>query len=115
MSETKGAEQQLKKWALIGVAGIVVTWVLFGVLTWLAFGKAWDRSGTFGDTFGGVNALFSGLARWSYSSCHSAKPRAGVSERGAKADERGAKADERGAYQDSGSAAAVGPCVGSAS
>ena len=48
------------KRALLGVAAIIVVWGIFGVVTWWAFG--WTGQGPFGDTFGALNALFSGLA-----------------------------------------------------
>lgn len=36
--------------------------VLYGLLAWLAFERDWSKSGVFGDTFGGLNAIFSGTA-----------------------------------------------------
>lgn len=48
------------KWAAIIVSAIIVIWVGYLVLT--GFALKWDFDGEFGDTFGALNALFSGLA-----------------------------------------------------
>lgn len=43
------------------VIGVVVLLIIYGVVVRLFF-SAWTDSGVFGDTFGAINALFSGLA-----------------------------------------------------
>ena len=48
------------KWAATIVSAIIVIWVGYLVLT--GFVLKWDFGGEFGDTFGALNALFSGLA-----------------------------------------------------
>lgn len=40
---------------------VVVAQIIFGIVIWISFDSMCDR-GTFGDMFGAVNALFSGLA-----------------------------------------------------
>jgi len=45
---------------LLVAALVIVAWVVFGVVIFLLFGK--DGVGPFGDTFGVLNTLFSGLA-----------------------------------------------------
>ncbi|QOS80058.1 hypothetical protein JNUCC31_03680 [Paenibacillus sp. JNUCC31] len=50
-----------KKHILWISAGVLVLWALSGLFISLWFGKP-DGGGTFGDMFGAVNALFSGLA-----------------------------------------------------
>lgn len=40
---------------------IVAVWLIITVVIWFVF-KDWNQSGPFGDTFGAVNSLFSGLA-----------------------------------------------------
>lgn len=39
-------------------------WITYLIGIWIFFDESWgfDNRGTFGDTFGGINALFSGLA-----------------------------------------------------
>ncbi len=52
-----------KVWWLIGaVCGVVVIQAVYGFLVLRYFGPAMDVRGQFGDIFGGVNALFTGLA-----------------------------------------------------
>lgn len=46
---------------VILILGVFVLWALSGILT-LLFLNQWSDRGTFGDLFGSVNALFSGLA-----------------------------------------------------
>ena len=43
------------------IIGIVLIWALSGVLT-MIFIDQWSDRGTFGDLFGAINSLFSGLA-----------------------------------------------------
>lgn len=43
------------------IIGIVLIWALSGVLT-MIFLDQWSDRGTFGDLFGAINSLFSGLA-----------------------------------------------------
>jgi len=40
---------------------VVLLWIISAVLSWLFF-KEWSNSASFGDTFGAINSLFSGLA-----------------------------------------------------
>ncbi|WP_053056807.1 hypothetical protein [Tenacibaculum mesophilum] len=40
---------------------VIIVWGLSGIIIWLIFND-WDKSATFGDTFGFINSLFSGLA-----------------------------------------------------
>jgi len=40
---------------------VIAIWTLSGIMIWLIF-ENWENSGTFGDTFGFINSLFSGLA-----------------------------------------------------
>lgn len=40
---------------------IIIAWLLSGVIIWYIFND-WTKSGPFGDTFGAINSLFSGLA-----------------------------------------------------
>lgn len=53
--------QEFKKYFAPVAVGIVVLWVSWGIGVWL-FGNNWSERGQLGDLFGGVNALFSGLA-----------------------------------------------------
>lgn len=71
MSTNKSQDQESKKpssqkgigfWlpaALVG--GVAIAWVASGYVVWHQFPKMSDR-GTFGDMFGSINSLFSGLA-----------------------------------------------------
>ena len=43
------------------IIGIVLIWALSGVLTMIYLDE-WSDRGTFGDLFGAINSLFSGLA-----------------------------------------------------
>jgi hypothetical protein len=43
------------------IVAIIAAWIIITVIIWFVF-KDWDKSGTFGDTFGAINSLFSGLA-----------------------------------------------------
>ena len=43
------------------IIGIIAIWIIATVIIWFVF-KDWSKSGTFGDTFGAINSLFSGLA-----------------------------------------------------
>ena len=40
---------------------VIITQIIYGFTAHLIFGN-WDKSGTFGDTFGAINSLFSALA-----------------------------------------------------
>jgi len=40
---------------------IIIAWIITGIVLWLVF-KDWQKSAAFGDTFGFINSLFSGLA-----------------------------------------------------
>jgi hypothetical protein len=40
---------------------VIAAWVIFWIAAWLYF-KDWNKSGVFGDSFGAINSLFSGLA-----------------------------------------------------
>ncbi len=55
--EKKSKEISLKLLFII----VIAIWVISGLLTWFYF-KNWSNSGSFGDTFGAINSLFSGLA-----------------------------------------------------
>lgn len=50
-----------KKHILWTLAGVLLVWALSGYFISMWFGKP-DGGGTFGDMFGAINALFSGLA-----------------------------------------------------
>jgi|GEM_PF-5814816 len=43
------------------LVAIPIAFIIYGVVVWLVFGKP-DSPGTFGDMFGGFNALFAALA-----------------------------------------------------
>jgi hypothetical protein len=51
---------RLMNLAIGGAVAIVALWALSGVVLWRVFDS--DDRGTFGDMFGAINALFSGLA-----------------------------------------------------
>ena len=51
----------LMKFGLIGAGVIFVLWCVTALTLIMVFGKP-DSAGTFGDLFGSINALFSGLA-----------------------------------------------------
>lgn len=60
MGQNLNDNKDIKKWAILTTIGILILWSL----TFLVF-KLWeepDERGTFGDMFGAINALFSGLA-----------------------------------------------------
>ncbi len=40
---------------------VIIVWIISGLVSWFFFGN-WVKSGSFGDTFGAINSLFSGLA-----------------------------------------------------
>ncbi|MFZ6666403.1 hypothetical protein [Peijinzhouia sedimentorum] len=40
---------------------VILIWILSGIVSWFYF-KDWKDSASFGDTFGAINSLFSGLA-----------------------------------------------------
>lgn len=61
MDEGEGGPFSLKGFGIL-LAVFLGLFVLYGLLTWLAFARDWSKSGVFGDTFGGLNALFSGTA-----------------------------------------------------
>lgn len=52
--------QEIEKMAGVAIFFVVIAW-LINLATVLYFGS-FEKSGTFGDTFGAVNAIFSGLA-----------------------------------------------------
>ncbi len=52
-------EETPSLWKLIVV--IIASWFLFTIVVYFIF-EDWTKSGSFGDTFGAVNSLFSGLA-----------------------------------------------------
>jgi hypothetical protein len=49
-------------WPLIWIGGVGLTVWLLSVIFIGTWANSWEKSGQFGDTFGAVNALFSGLA-----------------------------------------------------
>lgn len=53
-------DKDIRKWGLIGVVFVVGLWGAAWVLTWVFIDE--NQRGAFGDMFGSVNALFSGLA-----------------------------------------------------
>jgi hypothetical protein len=61
MEQEKNQEKDLNRLAGIALVFVVVIWVvgLIGTYHWF---KEWEIRGQFGDMFGAVNALFSGLA-----------------------------------------------------
>lgn len=40
---------------------VVSLWIISGIISWIFF-QSWTESASFGDTFGAINSLFSGLA-----------------------------------------------------
>ena len=50
------------KWFLFVVIGILVLQLIYGVAVYRVMGPAMSTRGQFGDMFGGLNALFTGLA-----------------------------------------------------
>ena len=40
---------------------VIIIWIISGIIVWLIFNN-WEKSAAFGDTFGFINSLFSGLA-----------------------------------------------------
>jgi len=44
------------------LAGIFIVWVIAGIIFWFVFNVSDKNGGEFGDMFGVINALFSGLA-----------------------------------------------------
>ena len=67
MSETIEGDNKKKKagfnlWVFVGVAVVVIA-AWFGYWEWIiSCFEEWESRGQFGDMFGGLNALFSGLA-----------------------------------------------------
>ncbi len=57
MNKKKGKIIALRTLMII----IISVWLISGLLSWYFF-KNWSRSASFGDTFGAINSLFSGLA-----------------------------------------------------
>lgn len=51
-----------RRWLFAAICGVVVVQVLYGFLVIKLVGPHMDVRGQFGDLFGGVNALFTGLA-----------------------------------------------------
>jgi len=51
-----------KKHIILVVVCVFIAWVVFGIVSPILVAKDWDGRGAFGDMFGGINALFSGLA-----------------------------------------------------
>jgi hypothetical protein len=54
-------DYNVKKWAILIGAGVLISWGGSGFLVYYSFSDPTAR-GTFGDMFGAINALFSGLA-----------------------------------------------------
>ena len=46
---------------IVVIGGVLIVWFLFGIASYFLFND-WSSRGTFGDMFGVVNSLFSGLA-----------------------------------------------------
>jgi hypothetical protein len=49
-------------WFVIALLGVLLAQVVYGVLVFRLFGPQMATRGQFGDIFGGINALFTGLA-----------------------------------------------------
>lgn len=50
-------------WLIVAICGgVVLVQVVYGILVFVWLGPQMDERGQFGDIFGGVNALFTGLA-----------------------------------------------------
>ncbi|MEQ9874919.1 hypothetical protein ABRP91_13845 [Pectobacterium brasiliense] len=49
------------RYLFILLGAVAAAQLIFGIATYFIF-QDWDRSGTFGDTFGAINSLFSSLA-----------------------------------------------------
>ena len=47
---------------IFALLSVLIVWVLFLLVVPYLFQWDWDKSGRFGDTFGALNALFTGLA-----------------------------------------------------
>ena len=56
---TKQPRTLLISFAILGT--IILVWLIYGIIIYLMLPN-WTSRGTFGDMFGAVNALFSGLA-----------------------------------------------------
>lgn len=61
MSKSKLTEKKLTRFLIYAVVGILVSWI-WTYFSLKYFGDTNDSRSTFGDMFGGVNALFSGFA-----------------------------------------------------
>jgi len=47
---------------IFALLSVLIVWVLYLLVVPYLFQWDWDESGRFGDTFGALNALFTGLA-----------------------------------------------------
>lgn len=61
MKESELIKEKLPKWIIPSFLIVLVIWILSGVGVYFYF-STWQDRGTFGDMFGAINALFSGLA-----------------------------------------------------
>ncbi len=52
------------RYKILGIVIILIfgLWLFYGILTMILFKDCWAQRGQFGDMFGGINALFAGLA-----------------------------------------------------
>jgi hypothetical protein len=49
-------------WFVLTLLGVLAVQLVYGVIVFYVFGPQMDARGQFGDMFGGINALFTGLA-----------------------------------------------------
>src|SRR5918994_4689704 len=49
-------------WLIVAICGVILIQVIYGILVLTLLGSSMEERGQFGDLFGGVNALFTGLA-----------------------------------------------------
>jgi hypothetical protein len=67
MPETKDSSAEKvpsisKSTVILVIVAVTAAWILLGFILPLCFSDTWSEQGQFGDQFGSVNALFSGLA-----------------------------------------------------
>lgn len=59
--KTLSENKKIIKWSIIGSSIVIILWILSAILISIFYSMPEER-GTFGDMFGAINALFSGLA-----------------------------------------------------
>lgn len=61
MEKRPTGEPRDGSWTPFAVLAFLVSSILYGGAVWLVFGD-WERSGSFGDSFGALTSIFTGLA-----------------------------------------------------